>query len=197
MRHFLDLRSVLVAAATLAVIVGIAFGALAATLGRPARTDLLAVETIRTLEHYIASSATMTVDGKHHTTVCTQFWGHHGHVETVVVDHRRVLRMVGRHLLAKGKLALGEFELSGCPRALSAWLTSNLNEGNRISERPTRIDRRLVYELRIHPATLELTIFVTRADGLPVALAIGGRSLQGLSAVTYHHEKRPFRLPLW
>lgn len=174
-----------IAGSVVVTIIGVCFATQALVLGQPQHSDLLAIRTIGTLEHYDGSLATMAINGQRHTTVCDQRWGHAGRVLTVTVDHHVVLRKRGNSFRTRSKRALDEFELAGCPRNVADWLTTQLNDGNRFLVRPTYVYGRRVYELRARAATIGLEVFVLRSAGLPVGLAISGGGLRGRSEVRF------------
>jgi hypothetical protein len=185
LRASLALRTAAVTAASLGAIVGACLAFQVAALGRPGRGDLIVVHTVAELVRYDASRATITLDGKPLTAVCSQHSGQLGQTETVVVDARQRLVKIGNTLVQDGKPALDEFELAGCPRSLSDWLSSQLDRGARFELTPTRLDGARVYALRVPSAGLGLKLFISRAGGLPVELAISGGGMRGASEVSY------------
>jgi hypothetical protein len=179
------LTTLLVSVCTLAAIVGVSFGVQAAGLGRPSSNPQLVARVLAKLLPYTVARTTMTVDGKRLTAVCVADWIDHHRVTTVVLDDGTTLREVGTHLLAQGGLALGEFELAGCPRPLRKWLTSELNDGGPIKIGPTRIADEHVLGIRFSQAKLKLEVYVSRNSLFPVALSLHDHTVSGTSSLSY------------
>ncbi len=95
------------------------------------------------------------------------------------------LRAVGGKLLQAGSLATDEFDLAGCPRPLTKWLTNQVNTGGSIEVSSARIDGRPVYAVSFPTAKPRLSLFITRPGGLPTMLTISGRDLRGTTRLTY------------
>ena len=193
-------RTLAIAALWLGVLVLTCFVVLASALGRPDRVELIAVRTIAELGRYVGSRSTMTINGLHHSGVCSQRWDRRGHVETVRIDRMRTLRKSGNTLAQKGALAYDEFELTGCPRVVASWLSDQLNQGHLIELRTTRLDGTPVYEIRSRADRIGLTLVVRRSHGLPLALRISGIRSSGTSTVSYvlrpSARSRPLRIPI-
>jgi hypothetical protein len=179
------LRTSAVAVAAVSVVAAVCFGLQAATLGRPSRPETLIVRVIAELDRYHDSRARMTINGRPLTAVCTQRWGKRGRTETVVLDNGVRLERRGNKLDKRGKWALDEFELAGCPRSLTGWLTDAVNRGARIDIRLTRLTGGTrVYWLRVPSAQIGLELFINRRNLLPVELAISGPRIRAVSDIT-------------
>ncbi len=180
----LNARTLATAIATPVAVMSGAFLVQAMTLGRPGWFQTLAVRAIAKLDAYDSSHATITLNGAHMLAECSQHWGRHGHVETVTLSTGVRLLEVGDTLRPKGQLALDEFELASCPRALSGWLTTQLNRGGKIELRTTKTNGKPVYALRFPSAKLGLDIYISRRSALPLQLTLTGPGVQGTSALT-------------
>lgn len=156
-----------------------------AVLGRPSRTSLLVSRVAFRLVHYHRSRATITIDGKHLSAVCTQEWEGRHRVAVVRLDNGQTLREIGGKLLHAGSLALDEFDLAGCPRPLTKWLADQLNTGKSIDVRPVRIDGRPVYAVSFPSSVPRLSLVVSRPGGLPTMLIITGRDIRATARVRY------------
>jgi hypothetical protein len=180
----LDPRTLAVAVATLAATLAACFLVQAAALRKPGRAEFIAVRIIAQLIRHDGSRATMTINGKRLTAVCTDRWGKRGHIETVVLDNGVRLVARGNKLEQQGTRALEEFELAGCPRSLTGWLTDAVNRGARIDVRSTRLATGTrAYQLRVPSAQIGLEVFVNRRDMLPLALAISGPGIRAISDI--------------
>jgi len=179
-------RTVGVATAALATIIGACFALLAVALGRPGHAEQLVVRTVAQLTHYTGSQTTMTLNGEHLTTVCRQESGGRGHVERVTLDDSHTLVVTGGKLVQTSTRALDEFELAGCPQSLASWITDQLNQGAQVNLEPARVDGTRVYKVRLVTSSgLGLALYIDRSGGLPVELAISGGGLRGASDVSY------------
>jgi hypothetical protein len=174
-----------VAAASLAVIVGTGFGVQAAVLGRPGRAPLLVIGVVSRLVAYRVSQAALTVDGKRLRAVCTQRWAGDERQAAVRIADGPVIVEVGTKLVNPSPLKDDEFELSGCPRALSRWLATQLNKGAPFEVKPTRFEGRRVYAIRFPSSPLKLKLYIPRRGGLPLALSVSGGGIRGTSRLRY------------
>jgi hypothetical protein len=186
-------RTLLGAAATLAVIAGVCFVVQAAALGQATGNELLAAKVVGSLVGYHESETMMVINGARETSVCHDARNDQGQREKVVLDGRFTLLKVGDNLLEPGKRALVEFELAGCPRALGDWLAAQLNQGKRVRIHMVRLDGRRLYSLRVPSAGLGLELFVSPRNELPVTLHISGPGVHGASFV--HYGAPPARVP--
>ena len=181
------LRTSAVAFAVLSGIAVVCFAFQAAALGRPSRSETLVVRVIAELNRYRGSTARMTVNGRLLTAVCTDRWGKRGHVETVLLDNGVRLVRRGNKLEQRGARALDEFELAGCPRSLTGWLATQVNQGAYIQSSAAKIRGRRVYAIRVPAAKIGLELFVSRRGMLPVELAISGNGIHGTSELDYRN----------
>jgi hypothetical protein len=186
------LRMLAAALATLGAIVGAGFGVQAVVLGRPGPAPELVAHVLAKLKSYRRSQTTMTVEGRHLTAVCTQYWqgGHRVAAAAVehgptIVERGNLLVENGNRLVETGRLAFVEFELAGCPRPLATWLASQVNRGGRIDVTSEELDGRPVYALSVPSAPLRLELFISRRGGLPVALSLDGAHIRGTSTLAY------------
>jgi len=178
-------RTAAVTLACLAVVVGVGFAVQAAILGRAEKNPTLVARTVAGLLHFHVSRATMIVNGKHLSTVCTERWHGAEPIATVVVAGGPKLVEIGNHLVTTSKLAVDEFELAGCPRPLRKWLATQLNRGATLDIAPTRQDGKPVLGVGIPGSELGLKLFVTRSGLFPVALSIHGGGVWGASELSY------------
>ena len=181
----IEVVTAVIAGVVVLTTIGLCFAAQALVLGQPKQSDLVAIRTIATLDRYDGSLATIAINGRRHTAVCAQHWGHAGRVLSVTVDHHGLIRKLGNTLDSHSKLALDEFELAGCPRNVADWLTTQLNDGNPSSSGATYRYGHQVYELRAPEAPIGLAVFVLRSAGLPVGFAISGAGMRGTSQVRF------------
>jgi hypothetical protein len=179
------LRTLAVAALTLAAVVGAAFALQAGALGRESMDAVLVVKMVGRLEVYRGSQAAITLQGRRLNAVCVQTWRSGKRDATVRVAGGPTLRELGNKLVSTTPLAVDEFELAGCPHALAKYLVSLLNRGLPIVVSPTRVDGLKLDAVWFRGAALKLRIYVTRRGGFPVALGIHGGGLWGTSEVRF------------
>jgi len=173
-----------VAAATLAVIIGASFILQAAVLGRPDHNELVVVGTIAKLVAYRTSQAAITLERRTLTTVCVQRWQQRERIEAVKLGGGATIVELGQKVVPSGARAVGEFELAGCPHSLSKWLTTQLNHGTPLHIVRTRLAGRAVLAVSFARPARQLTVFLPRRGGLPLALRL---SIDGLSGVSRLH----------
>ena len=186
--------------ATLGAIVGVGFVVQVAVLGRPGPASELVAHVLARLRAYRRSQVTMTIDGRHLTATCTQYWQGRHRVASVAVGRGPTILERGNRLVESGnrpvetgRLAFAEFELAGCPRPLAAWLASRVNGGGRIDLRSEKLDGRAVYALSVPSAPLRLELFIALRGGLPVALRLDGARVRGTSLLAYGARPVPGR----
>ena len=179
------LRTLLVAAVTLALVVVGGFAVQAATLGRPGPGPLLAVRAVAQLNRYLGSSARITLDGRTVRVGCSERWIRQRRWTTVTRAGRPWVIEIGNQLLQTDRAEVVAFELAGCPRPLRKWLATQINTGSRVELRRARVGGRPVYRIRFLDAKLKLVLYVTRSDALPVALALRTQGVAGTSLLRY------------
>jgi hypothetical protein len=178
------LRAVAAAAAVLLVVVGGSFALQAASLGRPPRARIEAVQALRQLRLYHRSSALVTIGARTYRTTCVQRWRHRRTARVDVAGGRDVLE-VGHRLDHPTRLAQTQFELAGCPRPLLEWLASQLVRGAAVDFSTATVDGMDAYRLRVPGAHPPLDVYVGTASDLPVALALRGHRMRGRSDVAF------------
>jgi hypothetical protein len=174
-----------IAVVALMGVVATSFVIQAVVLGRPSLDQRILVHAITKIDQYHVSRAAITISGTHLTAECRQHYGRSGHVETVNFSDAVTLVRRGDKLNQKGTRALDEFELAGCPRAVTGFLVDQLNQGRRIELIQTRVNGKPAYAVRVPSAKLPLELFITRPGGIPIKLAINGNGISGTSEVTY------------
>jgi len=171
------LRSILVAAGLVSVVLAACVAATALGFGRAPLSDRILVAATRQLGDYERDNATIYAHGKVLHAYCAQT----RRATTLVVDRRLHVRERGRHLLGRTSLAaLADFELGGCPGALRRRLLHDLARHADIVA-TAMVDG---YELRLPRAHPALTVYFTRRD-LPYELRLEGRAMRGTSRVRF------------
>jgi pimeloyl-ACP methyl ester carboxylesterase len=170
------------------VLVGIGAGGLALqrlALARPSTGQLELVKTLRALDGFHGSRATLQVDGKRYRALCTQRWHPGADVARVALGREGVVTELGNRLLDKSRLVSGEFDLAGCPRPLVNWLASELVHGATVSYRRFASGPAVLHEVELRPRTLPIVLFLGRKGSLPVRLALTASDVRGSSVVHY------------
>ena len=169
----------------MAMVVALGFALQATAFGRPSPAKLQLVRTLTLLGAYDHSRATIELGGRRFATVCSEGRVQRSRVADVVVDHWAVIPELGNRLQRTGPLVEGQFELTGCPRVLKRWLSSELVRGATVELRPAMADGVRAYDVRLPSASLHLEVFIARSSGLPVELVLNGKRLRGTGDVTY------------
>jgi hypothetical protein len=171
------LRSTFVAAGALLAIFVVGLAATAIGFGRAPAADRILISALQKLGHYRRDEATIETSGRIVHVSCSD----RRRRTTMVVDHRTRVRERDNHLVGRTSLAEQlEFDLSGCPAALSTRLANNLSRHGEIVAATYR-DGYEVTLTRSHP---ELALLVTRA-GIPYELRLEGRRMRGTSRVDF------------
>lgn len=178
-------RTLGAALALLVLVVGVGFAVQVAGLGRGAHNSMLLARTERALLPYRNSHASIVLAGKHLQSSCSARYQGHRRVTTVSIAGGPRLLEIGNNLVKTDKLAVDEFELAGCPRALRKWIATELKRGSPVLVSKARRAGKPVYAMRVAGSKLGLELFVTRGGFFPVALAIEGGGLSGTSEVHY------------
>lgn len=177
------MKSLVVAVATLALVVCAGFAVQALALGRPTRGTLELVQALARLDAYRRSQAALVVDGRPHTARCEQRWLRHGHEASVVLDGHAVLLEVGHHLLRTGALASVQFDLAACPRSLATWLASQLT--HHATTLSAHVDGDRVIEVHLPDARPALDLYVALDTHLPIGLVVRAGRVHGASDVHF------------
>jgi transposase len=178
-------RTLASAATVIACLIGVSFGLQALSLVRADPTSKLAVEAVAKLEDYHDARARIVVNGIRLEAVCVQGWDGRRHVATVKLSDGHTLIEVGEKLVNSGPLAEGEFELAGCPRALTRLLADALRNGDPLRLAPTRFRGVRAYRLSFPGSSIKLSLVIPRRGGLPLALGFDGPLVRGSSQLGY------------
>lgn len=173
------------ALSVLAGLVGVSFGIQALSLGRADTSSHLVVEAVAKLEHYHRSRTLMLVNGIRLSSVCIQGWEGRERVATVRLSDGVTLREVGDKLVSTGPLVEAEFELAGCPHALTKLLAETIRNGDAVRLSSTRYRGSPAYRVSFPGSAIKLSLVLPRRGGLPLALGFEGPSVKGSSRVGY------------
>jgi hypothetical protein len=177
------LKTFAVAAATLSLIGGAGWGLQAISLVRPGRAELELVKTLRALDAFRGSRATIELNGLRYRALCTQHW-YPGKRSSSVLLARVGVAGPGR---VSGGTALGreEPELAGCPRRLGAWISYELLRGASVRVRTLTVGRALLHEVELRPRTIPIVLLISRQTNLPVQVRVSATGVKATSVLDY------------
>jgi hypothetical protein len=178
-------RTLLVAAVTVVLIGGGAWGLQAVGLIRPSPAQLELVKTLHALTAFHGSQAILEVDGRRYRALCTQHWDPGQRVARVVLDRAEIATRAANRFQGVDLPARDEAELAGCPRPLLSWLSDELVEGASVRFRTITTSGSVLHEIEFHPQTLPIVLFVAGSSSLPVRLRLTASGVQGTSIVHY------------
>jgi hypothetical protein len=176
---------VLVATALLALIGVSCWSVQAVALDRPSRAELELVLTLRSLKGLTGSWGTVQLDGRTYSAHCTQRWRRSVRIARVELDGLNVATEIGNHLVGRGPLLNGEFDLAGCPRPLAEWLARELVRGASVRFRTVESHGQRLRELVLDPRSLPLELYVAGSRSLPARLTLSTGAVRGTSVVHY------------
>jgi hypothetical protein len=174
------LRTLAVAAVTLALIGGAGWGLQAVSLARPSQAQLELVKTLHALTAFHGSQASLDVDGWRYRALCVQHWYPDDRVARVFLDPSKGRPRVGNLPLGRATL-----ELAGCPRPLAGWLASELVHGANVRFRRVETHGTVLNEIEIRPRTIPIDVYVSGSNSLPVRLRLSATGVRASSIVHY------------